>query len=141
MRKDKGGKGGRIINTAPASGLQNCYPVPVYCGVSNAIRAFSSSMSEQPNCADLGLEFGTISSNHAATEIVSTLNGDKVHFMSSMRAKLAQETLGIERVVDAFLDLVTLEKMNGAVLFVSRHQKVFIEIKSLELGKNYPPTE
>ena len=52
---------------------------------------------------------------------------------------LFSPTPRIERVVDAFLDLVSLETMNGAVLFVSREGKMFMETRSFELGKIYPP--
>ncbi|KAK3800469.1 hypothetical protein RRG08_056731 [Elysia crispata] len=45
MRKDKGGRGGRIVNISSGLGLVDASHVPVYCGTKQAIRAFTSSLA------------------------------------------------------------------------------------------------
>ena len=44
----------------------------------------------------------------------------------------------VASVVEAFIDLVSLEKMNGADLYVGKNKKTFIDMKKQEVGDKFP---
>ncbi|CAG5114759.1 unnamed protein product [Candidula unifasciata] len=121
MRKDKGGRGGRIINISSRVALfENIY-VPVYCGTKHAVRSYTSSLSQQPNMEELGVEFATFCPGGTVTELM--LNSEnKVQFFDEFKRIHLDNLLETSIVVNAFMELVQLEKMNGAILLIALEQ-------------------
>ena len=47
----------------------------------------------------------------------------------------------VERMQTAFMKLVQLDDMNGAILYVPRDQMNFCKMEKVNLGENWPVTE
>ncbi|XP_005097429.1 15-hydroxyprostaglandin dehydrogenase [NAD(+)] isoform X2 [Aplysia californica] len=138
MRKDKGGAGGRVINISSVVGLKDFPPAPVYTGTKQAVRAFTSSMASQPKVAELGVEYGILCPNAAATDMILKLDDSKAHFLEDFQDRIASNTMEIPTVVDAFMQLVQLENMNGAILWVTKEKTQFTKMKAEEVES--PPS-
>ncbi|KAK3784000.1 hypothetical protein RRG08_025196 [Elysia crispata] len=142
MTKDKGGKGGRIINMSSVAGIQDITAVPTYGATKQGIRSFTISCSMQPNIEDVGIEYAVLHPGNVSTGLNSNLEPGDLLFMDKLVAiknNLEITTMTLERVVEAFLKLVTLEKMNGAMLEVTRDKICFVRLERQELGSIYPP--
>ncbi|CAG5114761.1 unnamed protein product [Candidula unifasciata] len=131
MRKDTGGLGGRIINISSMAGLEDYYFIPVYCGTKHAVRAYTSSLAQQPNIEEQGIEFGVLCPDAAATELVSKIDENRILFFDEAQPRFEKSKMDVETVVDAFLELAQLEQMNGAILLVSLEGKTYRKMESL----------
>ncbi|GFR97002.1 15-hydroxyprostaglandin dehydrogenase [Elysia marginata] len=139
MRKDKGGKGGRIINISSGFGLENALLVPVYCGTKHAIRAFTSSLALAPDVKQLGIEFGVVCPGPTDTDLLRHLDHTKVrHAHLITPDKLAALMSPVDRIRCGLMKLVHLEEMNGAVLYVDRNEMNFYKMEKVNLGENWP---
>ncbi|BFZ06976.1 hypothetical protein BsWGS_10015 [Bradybaena similaris] len=131
MRKDKGGQGGRIINISSMAGLEDYYFIPIYCGTKHAVRSFTSSLAQQPNVEELGVEFGVLCPDAAATDLVFKMDKDKINFFDEVKERFYNSQMEVETVVDAFLELIQLESMNSAILLVTKEGKTYRKMESL----------
>lgn len=138
MRKDKGGAGGRVINISSVTGLMEFPSVPIYTGTKHAVRAFTSALAIQPQTAERGVEYGILCPNAAATDLILKLDDSKAHYLDSIQNLLANMTMEIPTVVDAFMQLVQLENMNGAMLWVTKEKTQFTKLKVEEVES--PPS-
>ncbi|GFS01592.1 15-hydroxyprostaglandin dehydrogenase [Elysia marginata] len=88
MRKDKGGKGGRIINISSVAGLRNSELAPVYCGTKQAVRSFTSSLAMAPDVKQLGIEYAVLCPGAADTDILRNLN-TRIRYAHLFQAEMA----------------------------------------------------
>ncbi|KAK3783999.1 hypothetical protein RRG08_025195 [Elysia crispata] len=142
MTKDKGGKGGRIINMSSVAGIQDIPFAPTYGATKQGIRSFTISYSMQTSIKDVGIEYAVIHPDKVTAGLSSNLKPGDLLFEDQHDAiKNSQgiTDISLERVVEAFLKLVTLEKMNGAMLEVTRDKICFVRLERQELGSIYPP--
>ncbi|CAG5114758.1 unnamed protein product [Candidula unifasciata] len=136
MRKDQGGRGGRIINISSIAGLKDLPTLPVYCATKHAVRSYTSSLALQYDLAALGVEFGILCPEAAATDLILKLDSDKIHFFDKVKETIEENTMPVSTVVDAFLELVQLEKMNNAILLVQKDGKTY---QKMEYHQVSPP--
>uniref|UniRef100_A0A0B7B6Z7 15-hydroxyprostaglandin dehydrogenase [NAD(+)] n=1 Tax=Arion vulgaris TaxID=1028688 RepID=A0A0B7B6Z7_9EUPU len=119
MRKDKGGRGGRVINISSTAGIEDYYFIPVYCGTKHAVRSFTSALSNSPTVGELGVEYGMLCPDPTATDLILKIDNEKVHNAQEFKELMQGRILQVSDVVDGFMELVQLEKMNGAILQVT----------------------
>ncbi|KAK3756290.1 hypothetical protein RRG08_066406 [Elysia crispata] len=93
MRKDKGGRGGRIVNISSGLGLVDASHVPVYCGTKHAIRAFTSSLAMAPDVHQLGLEYGALCPGAADTDLIRKIDGTRIRHIDSFPPDHLEKTL------------------------------------------------
>ncbi|GFS12024.1 15-hydroxyprostaglandin dehydrogenase [Elysia marginata] len=139
MRKDKGGKGGRIVNISSEFGLLDAMLVPVYCGTKHAVRAFTSSLAMGPDAKQLGLEYGVLCPGPADTDLLKNMDETKIRHPHLVTPEdLAKVTNSVERIQSGFMKLVLLEEMNGAILYVPVNEMNFYKIEKVNLGEDWP---
>lgn len=142
MRKDKGGKGGRIINISSVCGLKNQHTVPVYVGTKNAIRSFTSCLALAPDSQARGIEFGVLCPDSTATDLFKEMDGNSMRYFDSFAPEfLASLMAPVEYTQKAFMKLVTLEEMNGAILYCSDKETTFRRMDNVSVGESWPPEE
>uniref|UniRef100_A0A0B7B7W6 15-hydroxyprostaglandin dehydrogenase [NAD(+)] n=1 Tax=Arion vulgaris TaxID=1028688 RepID=A0A0B7B7W6_9EUPU len=125
MRKDKGGRGGRIINISSTAGLGDYYIFPVYCGIKHAVRSFTSAISQQPNVEELGVEYGILCPDAVTTGFIQNLDDGKVVDSEEAAKIFIQHSVPKSQVVDGFIELLQLQKLNGAILQVTLNDKSY----------------
>jgi len=138
MRKDKGGKGGRIINISSRVGLTENFAMPVYTGTKQAVRGYTTSMATQPNIEEQGIEYGILCPGPADTDLMK-LDTNKVLHHDVFIPFVHGAIMPIEKTSEAFVQLVTLEKMNGAMLYVTRNARTFQKMERVDLGPDFVP--
>ncbi|KAK3784001.1 hypothetical protein RRG08_025197 [Elysia crispata] len=140
MRKDKGGKGGRIIAMSSIAGLNYYYQLPVYNATKHGIRVYSKASSQNPANEAMGLEFACFHPDAANVGVFPRI--DEARRGIAEAAQLIESYQGkfvsVASVVEAFIDLVSLEKMNGADLYVGKNKKTFIDMKKQEVRDKFP---
>ncbi|KAK3756283.1 hypothetical protein RRG08_066399 [Elysia crispata] len=142
MRKDKGGRGGRIVNISSGVGLYESPYVPVYSGTKHAVRAFTTSLAMAPGVNQLGLEYGVLCPEHADTDLARKVDDTRVrHIHLVPHEELAKTLSPVERMQTAFMKLVQLDDMNGAILHVLHDQMNFCKMERVNLGENWPMME
>ncbi|KAK3756275.1 hypothetical protein RRG08_066391 [Elysia crispata] len=142
MRKDKGGRGGRIVNISSEFGLQDSFMTPIYCGTKHAVRAFTSSLAMAPDVKQLGLEYGVLCPGPADTDLIRKIDQTRIRHVNLVSSEgMAKVLSPVERIQTAFMKLVQLDDMNGAILYVPRDQMNFCKMERVNLGENWPVAE
>ncbi|XP_071082029.1 15-hydroxyprostaglandin dehydrogenase [NAD(+)]-like [Haliotis cracherodii] len=121
MRRDKGGRGGVIVNMASMAGINPNPFGPVYCATKFAIVGFSRSWALNPECVDNGIRINMLCPAFADTALVADIESTAVG--SPTAAKEFIDKIGImtpEYVAEGFLDLVQDETRNGSVLKMAK---------------------
>lgn len=70
MRKDKGGRGGQVINLSSVAGLHHVFALPVYTATKHAVLAFTKSLQNEVFYARTGISFATICPSVTHTPLV-----------------------------------------------------------------------
>ncbi|RVE54803.1 hypothetical protein evm_000570 [Chilo suppressalis] len=74
MRKDRGGKGGTIINISSVLALVDAPTVPIYCATKSAVLKFSNCLGMEPTFSRTGVRVVTVCFGVTDTALV-TFNG------------------------------------------------------------------
>ncbi|RUS77468.1 hypothetical protein EGW08_014774 [Elysia chlorotica] len=126
MRKDKGGHGGRIINISSIAGLEEFAMVPVYCSTKHAVRAFTSALAMAPDIPLQGVEYAVLCPSPAATDMFLNIDDVKVRHLDTVPPSVRQAvTAPVECITRGFMKLVSLDQMNGAILYASQTEMTF----------------
>ncbi|XP_033754831.1 15-hydroxyprostaglandin dehydrogenase [NAD(+)]-like [Pecten maximus] len=129
LRNDKGGNGGVIVNISSAAGLSVNPMSPVYCATKSAIIALSRSLAVNEEVQKCGIRVNTLCPSFADTDLVRQIAPFSLHeddqTKSENTAKVtkflsAHGIMTTETVAASFIELVTDETKNGAVLRVSK---------------------
>lgn len=118
MRKDRGGKGGTIVNVASVAAVTSFYHVPSYCATKSGVLNFTRSWSANPKCAELGLTFMCICPGVVDTQLIA--EGASKSLDPSYFKSLQNEygLLKLEDFKKGFGKLLT-DNQNGSVIEVS----------------------
>ncbi|KAK7115803.1 15-hydroxyprostaglandin dehydrogenase [NAD(+)]-like [Littorina saxatilis] len=137
MRRDKGGKGGVIINTSSYVGLVPKFTHPVYVGSKFAVVGFTSSWASNPYMKDMGLRFGTLCPTAVDTAF-HQLKDEQVRYPREFRESVKMQTLlPVPRAVEGFLQLVEDDESNGSNLMVMAQGNLYQQ-QVLQDGKGLP---
>ncbi|RUS77470.1 hypothetical protein EGW08_014776, partial [Elysia chlorotica] len=142
MRKDKGGNGGRIINVSSDAGLEIPLLAPVYAGTKHAVRAFTSCLSIAPDLPEQDIEYGVLCPCPAATDMFMNIDNEKVRHLHTLRPEVKKViTAPIECITRGFLKLVSLDQMNGAILYACQTEMTFRRMDNVGVGATWPTGE
>ncbi|KAL4714090.1 hypothetical protein ACJJTC_008444 [Scirpophaga incertulas] len=108
MRKDRGGKGGTIINIASIVALYQPHQLPVYAATKAAVLQFSNCLGMEPTYSRTGVRVVTLCFGCTDTELLSTKAGvfDKEHeaslFDAISVAPMQKPQSAVDGLVDAY---------------------------------------
>ncbi|RUS72062.1 hypothetical protein EGW08_020177 [Elysia chlorotica] len=132
MRKDKGGKGGVIINVASTAGLVPVYFSANYCASKYGLVGFHLSSASNPHLKEMGVQFGCLCPAFTDTAIIK-LDPKKVDYFDEAQKIISQVGINqVETVVQGFLQLVESPNCNGDIVTVTAHDGIQYKKK----GKN-----
>ncbi|XP_041349259.1 15-hydroxyprostaglandin dehydrogenase [NAD(+)]-like [Gigantopelta aegis] len=118
MRKDKGGRGGVIINTASLAGLAPFFWFPVYTATKHAVVGFTKSWASNPNIPSMGVRLACVCPSFANTPIIRP-KPEHCHCYDSLMAYLEIcEIIPVTDVGDVFIKLVQDEDSNGKLIAI-----------------------
>ncbi|XP_041348203.1 15-hydroxyprostaglandin dehydrogenase [NAD(+)]-like [Gigantopelta aegis] len=118
MRKDKGGRGGVIINTASLAGVTPYFWFPVYAGTKYAVVGFTKSWAANPKIASMGVRLACLCPSGADTNLFN-IKEDECHGLDSLTAYFDFiGRLPVSAVSDAFIKLVQDEDSNGKLIAI-----------------------
>ncbi|XP_076451652.1 15-hydroxyprostaglandin dehydrogenase [NAD(+)]-like [Babylonia areolata] len=80
MRRDKGGRGGVIINTASAAGLSRFYWFPVYVASKHAVVGYTTSCAADPDMPALGVRWCCLCPKVINTPMMDVKEGSVKNF-------------------------------------------------------------
>ncbi|XP_025077457.1 15-hydroxyprostaglandin dehydrogenase [NAD(+)]-like [Pomacea canaliculata] len=120
MRKDRGGRGGVIINIVSFAGLFPFFYCPAYCASKHAMIGFTRSWAISPEQPDHGVRWCCLCPQAADTELM-VFREDRIYMKDAIIQRNEEKgLLPITQVVEAFMKLVLDPDNNGAILEVTR---------------------
>ncbi|XP_041348208.1 15-hydroxyprostaglandin dehydrogenase [NAD(+)]-like isoform X4 [Gigantopelta aegis] len=118
MRKDKGGRGGVIINTASVVGLAPFFWFPVYTATKHAVVGFTKSWASNPNMPSMGVRLACLCPSAADTNLIHPKPDQCICYDSLMAYLDVLEIVPVSAVGDAFIKLVQDEDSNGKLIAI-----------------------
>lgn len=117
MGKNKGGKGGTIVNVSSVVGLSVFFAIPVYTASKHGVLGFSQALADLYN--KTGVRVLILCPGITKTKILDNISDKFVHIIDAKRAKetgdeCVKKSQPIDNVVVAMLNLIQKGK-NGAV--------------------------
>ncbi|KAK7491387.1 hypothetical protein BaRGS_00017365 [Batillaria attramentaria] len=131
MRRDRGGRGGLIINTVSELGLSSMHFCPAYTASKHAILGFTTSWAKNPTMKDMGVKWRCfcpkLTDTNLVNEIKDRMLEDLDGFLTMSSAKDAR--MSVDETAQEFLklvqdqgsdDVIYLVRKNGASGYVRR---------------------
>ncbi|XP_012946104.1 15-hydroxyprostaglandin dehydrogenase [NAD(+)] [Aplysia californica] len=141
MRKDKGGRGGRIINIISALGLTTNFPSPIYSATKHAVRAYTSSLAQEPTLPQQGIEYALIAPDIVDTPLIRALDNSRMHHHDQLKDFIRDKQMEPHIVAEGLLQLLHLDNINGAVLSVEKERKTFRHVENVDDGPTFDPSK
>ncbi|XP_064205804.1 15-hydroxyprostaglandin dehydrogenase [NAD(+)]-like [Anguilla rostrata] len=149
MKKGSGGGGGVIVNTASIAGLGPLLTSPVYTATKHGVVGFTRAMADASKASDYGVRINALCPTFVRTPILDFLTNEKSAGQFGDLLRLAEQlkqmagVLEVPDVAERFLQLVTDEEKNGAVMMVTLEGGTVVSFPELfkvavELG---PPSQ
>ncbi|XP_060073827.1 15-hydroxyprostaglandin dehydrogenase [NAD(+)]-like, partial [Ylistrum balloti] len=129
LRKDKGGNGGVIVNISSAAGLSVNPMSPVYTATKSAIIALTRCLAVNEEVRKCGIRVNTLCPSFADTNLVKQIAPFSLHDDAQTKSEVNEKVtrflnahgiMTTETVAESFMELVTDETKNGAILRVSK---------------------
>ncbi|XP_056587479.1 15-hydroxyprostaglandin dehydrogenase [NAD(+)]-like [Triplophysa dalaica] len=145
MKKDKGGKGGVIVNVASLAGLGPLFPTPVYTATKHGVVGFTRAMAGVSTVANHGVRINILCPGFVNTNLVTLFSSEEhVGRFSHLRnlSEKIMEQYGVmetDNVAKAFLVLVKDETKNGEALMVHVDGAAFYSFP--KQVKDFPSTK
>ncbi|XP_041079900.1 15-hydroxyprostaglandin dehydrogenase [NAD(+)] [Polyodon spathula] len=133
MKKQNKGQGGVIVNIGSMAGLGPFLSAPVYTATKHAVVGFSRALADASQVSDYGVRINVLCPSFAKTDILETFNTeDLMGQFSNLRPTTQKllEQMGVldpSQVAEQFLQLVTDDSRNGAVLSVTQAGASYME--------------
>lgn len=125
MRRDKGGKGGTIINISSMTALQPSHILPTYSATKSGILSFTKAWAKNPSLKEYGLKFMCLCPGFVKTSLTESGASKTLDPAIFEAAKIKIGLLSLDTVQTAFDKLLT-EGTNGSVLEVSTFKTEFL---------------
>ncbi|KAK7465889.1 hypothetical protein BaRGS_00037541 [Batillaria attramentaria] len=114
MRRDRGGRGGLIINTVSLAGVFPSYFFPVYNASKHAMIGYTTSWAKNPKMGEMGVKWRCLCPNAVNTNLLvfeenQVYDGDK--FLEWIKPRMLEP----EEVVEAFMKLIQEEEGDGVI--------------------------
>ncbi|XP_041348204.1 15-hydroxyprostaglandin dehydrogenase [NAD(+)]-like [Gigantopelta aegis] len=119
MRKDKGGRGGVIINMSSEVGLAPLFFFPVYGATKHAIVGFTKSWASNPNMPSMGVRLACLCPSAADTNLIHPKPDQCICYDSLMAVHDVLKIVPVSAVGDAFIKLVQDEDSNGKLMVIT----------------------
>ncbi|KAL4219265.1 hypothetical protein ACF0H5_021847 [Mactra antiquata] len=128
MRKDRGGKGGLIINVSSTAGLFPVFFMPSYAASKYGVVGFTRSWAANPLVNEFGLSFACLCPAFSDTNMLTdTVDVDEPPLITYKQNKETVDGIigglgvnTVEDVTNAFVELVENPDNNGAVVTVEK---------------------
>ncbi|KAJ8276757.1 hypothetical protein COCON_G00085090 [Conger conger] len=150
MKKDTGGEGGVIVNTASIAGLAPFLLLPVYAAAKHAVVGFSRSVADASMMSGYGVRINTLCPTFVKTPLLEFLSNAGTagqffhlfHLVQDIEARIG--IVEVPAVAEGFLQLVTDEDKNGAVMVVKEEGRSYMDFPKefmLDLKAHIPGSE
>ncbi|KAJ8276755.1 hypothetical protein COCON_G00085070 [Conger conger] len=132
MKKDTGGEGGVIVNIASMAGLAPFLIFPVYAAAKHAVVGFSRSVADASMMSGYGVRINTLCPTAVSTPLLGAVadekkNGPFSHLFNLIGDTAKLRKIEVPAVAEGFLQLVTDEDKNGAVMVVKEEGCSYVD--------------
>ncbi|KAJ8348002.1 hypothetical protein SKAU_G00265910 [Synaphobranchus kaupii] len=154
MKKENGGAGGVIVNTASMAGLGPILFLPAYTATKHGVVGLSRALAEASKAGGYGVRINALCPTFINTPLLSYLTDEELtgdfrplcHFAPQLQEMAGM--LEVPVVAESFLHLVTDEDKNGAVMMVTAEGGAYInfpqnvmEVPKTPVTSTRTPTE
>ncbi|XP_061104219.1 15-hydroxyprostaglandin dehydrogenase [NAD(+)]-like isoform X3 [Conger conger] len=131
MKKDTGGEGGVIVNTASLAGLGFLLTVPVYTATKHGVVGFTRAVAGASEESGYGVRINALCPGLVKTALLdstSERHGQFAH-LSHLSKEVVKKCgiLEVPVVAEGFLQLVMDEGKNGAVMKITHEGAVYVD--------------
>lgn len=144
MKKENGGSGGVIVNTASIAGIGPLLLLPVYTATKHGVIGFTRAMADASKASGYGVRLNALCPTYVNTPLMEYMTNERMTGQFSHlkpHCMEFQKTFGMLEapvVAEAILQLVADEEINGAALVVTKHGTTYADFP--ELLKDLPMT-
>ncbi|KAJ8266860.1 hypothetical protein GJAV_G00135520 [Gymnothorax javanicus] len=144
MKKENGGSGGVVVNTASIAGMEPFLLLPVYTATKHGVIGFTRAMADASKASGYGVRLNAVCPTLINTPLMECMTIDSLTGQLSHLAPYClefQEKLGmleVPVVAEAVLQLVADEEKNGAAIMVTKHGTTCADFP--QLLKDLPKT-
>ncbi|KAK7925724.1 hypothetical protein WMY93_008034 [Mugilogobius chulae] len=134
MNKQRGGRGGVVVNTASLAGLGPLPSCPVYTATKHGVIGFTRAMAMASLGSDYGVRFNALCPGFVDTVLLTNISGRLGQFahLSELTQRLV-DTFGImnvSKVAEGLMQLLTDENKTGEALIIMPDGNKFAEFPS-----------
>ncbi|XP_066501957.1 15-hydroxyprostaglandin dehydrogenase [NAD(+)] [Hoplias malabaricus] len=132
MKKENGGSGGVIVNTASLAGLGPFPSAPIYTATKYGVVGFTRAIAGASALVDYGVRINALCPSFVQTPLLDSfksteITGQFYGLRSTTEAIMAKfPTLEVEEVVKGLLLLVKDESLNGECLMIKSEEAALI---------------
>ncbi|XP_061106146.1 15-hydroxyprostaglandin dehydrogenase [NAD(+)]-like [Conger conger] len=134
MKKDTGGEGGVIVNTASMAGLGPVMNSPVYTATKHGVVGFTRAVALASGLSGYGLRVNALCPGLVKTPLIDNVTNEMYgrfahlsHFTDELKAGIIE----VPVVAEKFLQLVTDESNNGAVMKITGDGATYMNFKDV----------
>ncbi|XP_060698980.1 15-hydroxyprostaglandin dehydrogenase [NAD(+)]-like isoform X1 [Hemiscyllium ocellatum] len=133
MRRDRGGKGGSIINVASMSGFVPAAHAPVYTASKHGVLGFTRSLAEASSLGNYGVRINALCPSFVNTEILETVNHEEnlgIFYQFKDNVKNLMQVFGVlepSDIANGFVQLLEDDNLNGAVMKITTTKGIHFE--------------
>ncbi|XP_053096144.1 15-hydroxyprostaglandin dehydrogenase [NAD(+)] isoform X1 [Pangasianodon hypophthalmus] len=133
MKKQNGGNGGVIINTASLAGLGPLPSAPIYTATKYGVVGFTRALSVASQALDYGVRINALCPSFVRTSLIDAFKQEdktgQFHSLFSITETMMEKFpfIEAEKVAEAFLLLVKDESVNGVALVVKNEGAAYVK--------------
>ncbi|XP_071107576.1 15-hydroxyprostaglandin dehydrogenase [NAD(+)]-like [Haliotis cracherodii] len=124
MRKDKGGRGGVIINTASMAGLRPTYWFPVYGASKSAVYHFTASWAQNPDLTSAEVRLVSICPSGSKTALLEVTDEQMINIEHFKQVMEQVSYCTVNQVVEAFLLAMEDDTIDGTAITIKGKEGV-----------------
>ncbi|XP_048255756.1 15-hydroxyprostaglandin dehydrogenase [NAD(+)]-like [Haliotis rufescens] len=124
MRKDKGGRGGVIINTASIGGLLPSFWFPTYAASKSAVYHFTASWAKNPDMKSADVRMVSICPSGAKTALLDMAEEKIINYEHFKQFMERSKYCRVDQVVEAFLLAMEDDTIHGTAITIKSKEGV-----------------
>lgn len=119
MRRDRGGRGGLIINVGSNLGFSPSHWAPVYVATKHAVIGFTASWAKNPKTREMGIRWKCFCPNATDTPIVQVQEG-MVHELEEFQREVPKVFMRVEDTVAEFMKVAQDQDIDEVTYYVNK---------------------
>ncbi|XP_005111107.1 15-hydroxyprostaglandin dehydrogenase [NAD(+)] [Aplysia californica] len=117
------------------------HATPVYSATKHGVRAYMTSVCQDPTRPDQGIEYAMIAPDAVDTPMVRSLDNNRIFYWDELKDLVLGRLIKPQTIGEALLQLLRCDVINGAILHVDNQGKTFRHMECVNDGVTFDPSK